>query len=480
MITSIGELLIRDRIVSSAQVGAALDYQRVNGGRLGEALTVLGFIDNDSLNSFFQSTPPVPYKVSQTGLSMALLFDLMLRIAHTSAGVFTLIEMARRICLPQSVVDELVDKAKTEQILAVRSSTGSFNRGGLVFELTDKGRARTAMALESSLYDGPASVPLKSYQIIATHQTVRQIQIDKKWIRNALSDLVLDNRLLEQLGPAFNSGRSIFLYGPPGTGKSTIAESLGNALEGSIYVPYAIEVGGQILRHYDPAVHVDADDPVAQSAVALDVEVGLKHDPRWHKCRRPVVIVGGELLLENLDLDFDPISKFYETPVQMKAANGIFILDDFGRQQVPPRQLLNRWIVPLERGTDFLNLHTGKKFEILFDQISVFCTNLKPSELVDEAFLRRIRHKIRVPYQTETEFLETLSRVCEKQGISNDSEVGNYLIEAYYHKANRPLTGSHPRDLIEQIIDRARYLKIKPELSREALDAAASNYFVDL
>ena len=336
------------------------------------------------------------------------------------------------------------------------------------------------MAMDNCQYIGPAPVTLKNYQIITAHQSVRQIEIDEAWVRKTLSRLVIGEPLLRQLGPAFGSGRSIFLYGPPGTGKSTIAESMGRALSGSVYIPYAIEVGGQVLRHHDPAIHLDAEEGTPAPAASLDLEANVLHDPRWRKCQRPLVMVGGELLLSDLDLDYDPIGKFYETPVQMKAANGIFIIDDFGRQQVPPRQLLNRWIVPLERGTDFLSLHTGKKFEIPFDQISVFCTNLKPSELVDEAFLRRIRHKIRVPYQSEEEYLETLRRVCASQGIASDRNVEAYLIDNYYRRANRPLVGSHPRDLIDQIIDRARFTRTKPEMTRESIDAAAANYFVDL
>jgi len=314
---------------------------------------------------------------------------------------------------------------------------------------------------------------------MTAHQTVRQIEIDEAWVRHALSHLVVDDELLNRLGPAFNSGRSIFMYGPPGTGKSSITESLARALTASVYIPYAVEIGGQVIRLYDPAVHIAADGSDEESA-QLDLESRVKYDPRWRLCRRPVVMVGGELTLESLDLDFDPLTKFYEAPIHMKAANGFFILDDFGRQMVPPRQLLNRWIVPLERGTDFLSLHTGKKFEIPFDQVTVFCTNLKPSELVDEAFLRRIRHKIRINYQTEAQFHEILRRVCTQQGMVYTDSAAHYLVETYYRQAKRPLVGSHPRDLVEHIIDRARFMKIRPELTPETLDAAAANYFVDM
>ncbi len=479
MSTSIGELLIRERVVTASQIAEALAHQKRNGGRLGDALIELGFINPETLRRFFQITPAVPFKIEQTGLSPVLLLELMLRTAYASAGVFNILEMSQKICLPLNVINELTDLAKAEMLITIRLAT-DINRARHVFELTDKGRDRAQTSMESTQYVGPAPVTLTDYQIITAHQSIRQIDIDEPWVRKTLNHLVMGEQLLRQLGPAFNSGRSIFLYGPPGTGKTTIAESMGRALSGTVYIPYAIEVGGQILRHYDPAVHADAVEEEPVRTASLDVESNIGHDPRWHKCRRPVVMVGGELLLQDLDLEFDPVGRSYETPVQMKAANGIFIIDDFGRQQVEPRQLLNRWIVPLERGTDFLSLHTGKKFEIPFDQISIFCTNIKPSDLVDEAFLRRIRHKIRVPYQTVEEFHEILRRVCTAQGISVDREVADYLIEAYYHQKNRPLVGSHPRDIVEHIIDRARFMKIKPELTREAVDAAAANYFVEL
>lgn len=212
----------------------------------------------------------------------------------------------------------------------------------------------------------------------------------------------------------------------------------------------------------------------------LDLTMNLKHDPRWKKCRRPVVMVGGELTLDMLDLRYDTSSKFYEAPVQMKAGNGVFILDDFGRQRVEPRQLLNRWIIPLERGTDFPALHTGLKFEVPFDQITVFCTNMRPADLVDDAFLRRIRHKIQVQHQTEDEFREILRRVCTMQGIAYDAATTEYLLGNYYRKPGRPLTGSHPRDLVEHIVDRARFNKIHPEFTSDTVDMAATSFFVEM
>ena len=478
MISTIGELLVREGIISMAQLNKALTHQKQHGGRLGDSLVALGYISPAELKQFFNVVPPVPLKINQTGLSGIFLTDLLLKIAYFDGGTYSLGTMSKSMCLPMSVVDELTESARNDSLVAIKSATG-YNRATHVFELTGHGRQRTGEALEQSQYAGPAPVPLKFYSIMTAHQTVRQIEIDEPWVRQALSHLVVDDGLLNRLGPAFNSGHSIFMYGPPGTGKSSITESLARAVTTSVYIPYAIEVGGQVIRLFDPAIHTSADKPGDEGS-QLDLESSHKYDPRWRLCRRPVVMVGGELTLESLELDFDPITKFYEAPIHMKAANGFFILDDFGRQMVPPRQLLNRWIVPLERGTDFLSLHTGKKFEIPFDQVTVFCTNLKPSELVDEAFLRRIRHKVRIDYQTEEQFHEILRRVCDQQGMVYTDSAAHHLMETYYRQARRPMAGSHPRDLVEHIIDRARFMKMRPELTTETIDAAAVNYFVDM
>jgi DNA polymerase III delta prime subunit len=473
---AIGELLVQEGIITMQQLGEALTHQRANGGRLGDTLVSLGFITDSELKQFFNTVPPVPMKAERTGLSVHFLIDLVLKVAYSEGGTFSLGSMSKSLHLTVNIVDELAEIARIEGYVAIRSAAG-YSRTTHVFELTSHGHQRVEDALNQCRYIGPAPVPLKVYSIMTAHQTVRQIEIDAPWLRKALSHLVVDDDLLDQLGPAFNSGRSIFLYGPPGTGKSSIAEALARAIESHVYIPYAVEVDGQVIRLFDPSVHVSVEGTENEACLA-DMESGHRHDRRWHCCRRPVVIVGGELTLNALDLDYDPVAKYYEAPIHMKAANGVFILDDFGRQAIEPRQLLNRWIVPLERGTDFLSLNTGKKFAIPFDQITLFCTNLKPSELVDEALLRRIRHKIRINYETEPQYLEILRRVCLHEGIPWEEAATEYLIETYYRRASRPLAGCHPRDLVEQIIDRARFLSVKPELTPATIHAAAANYFV--
>lgn len=477
---NLGETLVREGAITKAQLAEALEKQKRDGGRVGDALIGLGHLSSADLDGFFHAPPPVPYNIADTGLPENFLTDLLLKIAYSEGGVFTLKALAEKISLPIGLVDQIVAGAKGENLVYIRSS-GGFSTSSQVFDLTEMGRTRAESALKISHYLGAAPVPLKAYSHRVSRQCVRQIKIDQAWIHSSLEHLVISPGLMQQLGPAFNSGRSIFLYGPPGTGKSSISEALARSLTGIVYIPYALYVDGQIIRLYDPAIHDDVEDVVSgQEVPSLDVEARLRFDPRWRACRRPVLVVGGELVLENLDLDYDEMSKFYEAPIQLKAANGVLVVDDFGRQLIPPRLLLNRWIVPLERGTDFLTLHTGKKFEVPFDQITVFSTNLKPVDLVDEAFLRRIRHKIKINYQTEEEFLTILRRMCDSQGIEYDPAVADYLLETYYRPTQRPFVGSQPRDLIEQVLDRARFMRIKPQMTREAIDAAAANYFVEL
>jgi hypothetical protein len=287
-------------------------------------------------------------------------------------------------------------------------------------------------------------------------------------VRMALSELVLNPRTFRKIGPAVNSGRSMFVYGPPGNGKTTIAQSIGkHLLKGEVYIPYAIEVDGHVIRMYDPLNHQLA-------------EQGGGGDARWVLCQRPVVIVGGELLLQNLDLIYDPISKYYEAPFQMRASNGLFMIDDFGRQQVRPQDLLNRWIVPLETRIDFLTLHTGKKIEIPFDELIVFSTNLDPRQLVDEAFLRRIRHKIEVPDPTDSEYLTIFQRVAAARGIPFDQQVFIYLMQEWYIKPHRELKAVHPRDILDHIFDVCNYQGTKPLMTRDLIDQACDAYFVNL
>ena len=336
-----------------------------------------------------------------------------------------------------------------------------------IYVISAKGQERAREAFAKNGYVGAAPVPLPAYVNRVRAQSIGSMQVTFDEIRKSLQHLVLPEKTLRQLGPAINSGRSIFLFGPPGTGKSSIAETLATMLRGSIVLPYAILVGQQIIRVFDPSRH--------RPLVALDA----RFDRRWVPVARPFVEVGGELTLEDLDLTFDPNSKVHEAPFQMKASGGVLLIDDFGRQRASPEMLLNRWIVPLDRDVDFLTLADGRKIEVPFDVLLVFATNRTPSSLVDEAFLRRIQYKIEVKPPTEQEFSEILRRVCETQKITFYPKAAEW-IAAYARERNIPLRSCHPRDLMQHLGAASRFLLKPAELTPELVELACETYFVPI
>jgi len=417
-------------------------------------------------------TPPAPRSVAETGLNMGLLGDLALKGLYFESYLAGR-DLADRMGLPfAGVVSAVLDFLKREQLCEVRSASG---RGGLSeamyeYVLTARGREMAREALERSEYVGLAPVPLTEYIKSVRVQGLKDIVVHQPQLRKALSHLIFSPTTFEQIGPAVNSGRSIFLFGSPGNGKTSIAEAIGTLLmEGDIFIPYAVEIEGQIIKVFDDVNHRLVKD---------EAQRGL--DGRWLKIKRPFIVVGGELTMEGLDLVYDPNNKYYEAPFQMKANGGIFLIDDFGRQQVRPTDLLNRWIVPLEKRIDFLTLHTGRKFEIPFEVLIVFLTNLKPKDLVDEAFLRRIRHKIEVHDPTWEEFAEIFKRVAEAKKIPFSEQTFAYLIREHYLKTKRPPRACHARDLLDQVIDIAKYLNVPPTMTKELIDRAANAYFVEL
>ena len=316
---------------------------------------------------------------------------------------------------------------------------------------------------------GPAPVSLEDYRLMVETQTVKSTIVNEESVKKAFSDLILNESVLKRLGPAISSGKAMFIYGPPGNGKTAIAETIGKLLPDKVYIPYALTVGGEIITVFDPVNHTpvgsDDDDSV---------------DKRWILVKRPVAMCGGELTLKMLDLDFNPISKYYEASLQMKSNNGIFITDDFGRQQIEPQHILNRWIVPLERRVDFMTLHTGMKFSIPFDMLIIFSTNIEPKQLVDEAFLRRIPYKIKIDHPSEEEYEAIFRMICRAKDIEFNEASFNYLMNDCYRKNNIKLNACHPRDIIEQIMVSSRYYEHAPALTEETILDAWNNYFVEM
>jgi predicted ATPase with chaperone activity len=414
----------------------------------------------------------MPTSIQDTGLGLGALTDLAIKIMYFEGNISGH-ALADRMKLPfAGVVDQVVEFLKREKFCEVKG-TGGYGEAAYQYAIAEKGRAVAREVLARSQYAGPTPVTLESYTGAIRRQPLGGVVVHQRTMRQALSHLVISEDTFAQLGPAVNSSRSIFLFGHPGNGKTAIAESVGRMILGAaMYIPYAVETGGQIIRVFDSVNHV----------LAKDEEEGKKrnHDPRWVRIQRPVIVTGGELTLETLDLVYDESNKYYEAPFQMKANGGMLLIDDFGRQQARPRDLLNRWIVPLEKRIDFLTLHTGRKIEIPFDVLIVFSTNLAPRDLVDEAFLRRIRHKIEIGDPSWDEFREIFRRVCTARGVPYDDRGLAYLIQEHYLKPNRTKRSCHPRDLVDQLVDTARYLNVQPALTKDLIDRAAEAYFVEI
>lgn len=469
----LGKFLIERNVIDPAQLEAALEHQKRAGDSLIESLIAVQAVAREELEALLGEAPPAPETLEETGLEPRFLLALVLKTLFVT-GVETTPAVARHTALPETVADGLLQAAKEQRLVEVLGLADS-RRSIYRYALTDAGRARSLEALEQSHYVGPAPVPLDVYRAQSARQTISRDRITPESMQRALSHLVLPPGVSELLGPAANSGKSILLYGSPGNGKTSIAEALGQAFEGSIYIPHCVEVGGQIIRIFDDALHVRCDAPQPEEGAAD----GPPADRRWVRCRRPVVVTGGELTMEMLDLSFDAVSKFYEAPIHVKANGGVFIIDDFGRQRVRSVDLVNRWILPLERRVDFLTLHTGKKLEVPFDQLVVFSTNFPPRDLIDDAGLRRIPYKFAIPEPTPEDYAAILRGVCEANRLELDAGVLPYLLERFYPATGLARSGAHPRALVEQVLDRCRFHGGAPHMSLELLHAAVRNLLVD-
>lgn len=419
--------------------------------------------------------PPAIGSLEDTGLSKLNVADLVIKVIY-SGGDMTGIQISEIVKLPFSgVLDSVIEFLKREKLIDYKGG-GGIGEASFRYVITEKGSERAREAMLRSQYAGAAPVSLNQYIEALKAQNAVRPPIHQAELRSLMDNLVISDEMLSKVGPAVNSGKAIFLYGPPGNGKTTIAERVGELILGQdMWIPYAIDVDGQIIQLFDQVNHVLSPNPPE-----VRLGTGMVRDPRWVAIKRPMIMVGGELTMAGLDLVYDEVNKFYEAPFQMKANGGMFLIDDFGRQQIRPVELLNRWIVPLETGVDFLTLNNGRKIAIPFYVMTIFSTNLDPKDLVDEAFLRRIRHKIEVGNPTFEEFREIFKIMCRIKKVSYDEQGLAYLLKEWYINHDRDLRMVHPRDLLSQLIDIAGYLDVPPTLSKELIDAAAASYFVEL
>ncbi|MEE9241217.1 MAG: hypothetical protein V3U53_08535 [bacterium] len=405
-----------------------------------------------------------PRRIEDLGIRRDFLLPHVLKTVFV-LDTFNVTEAAEQLCLSVKITTDLLEEWKEQKCVEILSAQG-YQAAARRYGITSEGRRRAREYMRLSGYIGPVPIPVSTYRQIVKNQTVLGVKVNTESLQKALSHLVVGDRLFKPLGPAVNSGRTIFLYGPPGNGKTAIATALSSLLGGSVAIPKAVEIDGFVMRVFDPSVH--------------HPEVEQPEDKRWMRCKRPIVAVGGELTIEMMELRMDANSNTYEAPPHIKSNNGIFILDDFGRQLVRPRDLLNRWIVPLENRKDYLTLHTGNKIEFPFDQLVIFSTNINPKDLLDEAFMRRLRHKVYIGPLSLPEFREAFERACKSKEIAFNAEVFDKIVKEIYEPRQLPFTGCHPRDLMDHLIDLAKFEEKSPEMSYDLLIRACESYFVQI
>lgn len=419
--------------------------------------------------------PSQPRTIEETGLSFRLLVELLVKglFLRGQLKLSDLVDFSR---LPVTVLEPLLAFIRNERMCEVIRS--SETETAISYNLTDLGRQRAGEYLQKSQYVGPAPVSLSAYVEQIRAQSVAHMGATREQLAKAFEGLVVHENILKQFGAAMNSGRAIFVYGPAGSGKTFVAEHLAGVLSGDVAIPHAIVVDDEIIQVFDPLIHhpvLTKDDEGHAPGLVLDRRRAT--DGRWVVCHRPMVKAGGELTLKMLDLDFDEGTRFYQAPPHVRANNGLLIIDDLGRQRVPAIEIMNRWIVPLDRRVDYLSLHTGKKFMLPFDVIVIFSSNIAPSQLADEAFLRRLGYKIYIGALSESEYREIAEKVCMELEVPFDEQGLNYLLHEHHYKENRPLFACVPRDIIGQIRDIARYEGLPAELSKTLIDWAWNNYY---
>jgi len=427
--------------------------------------SLLGPQQSAEAKDFF---PKVPERLEESGLTAdeveRLILKFLLQKGTTSGRA-----IAQQIRLPFNIVDPIVKNLKYDQLLTF---VNTVEMGDYEYAITDQGRERARRFSEECTYYGAAPVSLRDYLKAMEHQSIAKQTVSESDLRDAFADLLINPNLLDQLGPAINSGRGMFLFGAPGNGKTSIAERITRCFGSTIWIPRALGVDGDIIRLYDPGIHEEVAEE--QNNALFDLS---GTDPRWVRIIRPTVVAGGELTMSELEVCQNQQTKVCEAPLQLKSNCGTLVIDDFGRQRMPVAELLNRWIVPLEKRYDFLNLPSGKKIQVPFDQLIIFSTNLEPKNLVDGAFLRRIPYKIQVPDPTDEEFREIIRRLSPKMGFQYDDEAVDHLIETHYRKVDRPFRSCQPRDLLLQVKNYCTYKSLQRKMTPAAFDFAVANYF---
>jgi hypothetical protein len=417
--------------------------------------------------------PPVPEKLEDTGLSITVLQQLVLKMLYVRGDMLGR-ELSEAMGLKFSLIESIIEQFKQQHLIQAKKSMGMGN-STVLFGLAEAGRNNAREFMESNQYSGPAPVPLQQYCEIIKRQRRQAGWLTPETLANAYKRMVLTPQILGQIGPAVSSGNSFLIYGQPGNGKTFLAEALMNIDDSHVYIPHALDCQGMIIQVFDPLYH----QPLEDSETVSVFSNGPQHDRRWIKCRRPFIVTGGELTLEMLDLTYNATSKIYDAPYQLKANNGIYLIDDFGRQQCTPAEVLNRWIVPMERRVDYLKFMSGGKFTVPFEAFLIFSTNLKPEQLGDEAFLRRIQYKMLLRSPDEGEFTTIFERFCESKNLPfHDGLIGRFL-DKHYRQSKRAFRRCHPRDVLSHAIDLIHFEKLPFELTDDLVNRAFESCFLE-
>jgi predicted ATPase with chaperone activity len=417
--------------------------------------------------------PPVPETLEETGLPDSTVEQLILKVMYFRGDIYGR-DLAIALGLQYSVIYKIIEFLKLQHVIHIKRSLG-YGDVSALFALTDAGRERAKEALEFNQYAGPAPVPLQQYEQMVRRQRPHDGWLTKEMLEQAYKSVVVTPSILSNIGHAVSSGNSFLIYGKPGNGKTFLAENLTRLDSAPVYIPYALECQGNIIQFYDPVYHqpIEGGDIEHESVTSE-----LAYDGRWLRCKRPFLMTGGELSLDMLDLTYNPVSKIYDAPFQLKANNGIYLIDDFGRQRATPAEVLNRWIVPMERKVDFLSFRSGGKMAVPFEAFLVFSTNLNPERLGDEAFLRRIQYKMLLRGPEEQEFEEIFRRFCASKQLVYPGSIVRYLLENHYRETGKAMRRCHPRDILSHAIDLIHFEKLPYVLTEEVLDRAFESCFV--